>query len=669
MNYQQIKLTGNPFVDTGLAVISCLGGLDDMAKLTTKVVHDVFGNGDDLARWNSRLKSFSQVFGTNNPLFQNAYGYTKSSGPSPLNNAIYQQTLKNFLENVDDHHGQIRCEACGNLTNLDFAAACTSAIETNGEKAPDTKWVGRDWFPLAGSLGSDAQALPAASRAAHICPLGLFAVHYLPVGVTLVEGRLTVFQSTSAEFWYELITNIVHDIQGRINAGNYDTLGAKEGSRALAKRLLGLFEQLQKAERFARIPLGTTLFVWRFSNAGASPDCALEEIPSPALVFLWKAVEQGFRNEIERFIEGERNPEYSLLRCISERRDYPALYPKGKSEGAGPRLFCLYQVEVRARTARTLSIAQKLAYYAHQTLTTKDLTRLQREGIFEQKFQDLFRQLMVRMCGQGEFILRDYLELFPLIEQDSGIQVSSDGWNLIRFFLHHPDVLSSTVPNGPLNTEIYQQGARINLLRYCAACIFDNSEEKSKTDVLNRMSRGDIRTAWLQAQFVKLAESRQCFTFATWSTLSKRPDGQTSTAEVLFQMRLLWIEWNAQPNIPAVAVSYQDYSGLPATVEDYLKNVATIYVKNRGINRFQRDILVRLRRREIGMQWFKGKLASGNEHFSEDRPFLTEDQWNNLFKDDEGRNIVVERLFQMHLVLANYYRNQTQINEGVTNGQ
>src|SRR5947209_3383491 len=142
MNHQKIRLTGNPFVDTGLAVIAVLGGLDDIERLTLQTIREVFGDGRDLARWNSRLKSFSQIFGTNNPLFQNAYGYKKSTGPSPLNYAIYQQTLKNFLENVDAAKGHVRCEACGNLTDFDFSTACTSAIEGNGEKAPGTKWIG-----------------------------------------------------------------------------------------------------------------------------------------------------------------------------------------------------------------------------------------------------------------------------------------------------------------------------------------------------------------------------------------------------------------------------------------------------------------------------------------------------------------------------------------------
>jgi hypothetical protein len=180
------------------------------------------------------------------------------------------------------------------------------------------------------------------------------------------------------------------------------------------------------------------------------------------------------------------------------------------------------------------------------------------------------------------------------------------------------------------------------------------------------MSRGEIGASWLRSQFIKLSEVAQCFAFATWSALSKRPDGQTSTSELLFQMRLLWIQWSKQQNLPRAApIACQDNSGLPAIVEIYLKNAAANYVDDRGIQRFHRDILLRLRRREIGMQWFKGKLVSENECNPENKPFSTEDQWDSFLKDDEGANNVVERLFQMHLVLANYYRSKTQMNAEV----
>jgi len=228
-------LTGNPFVDTGLAVVAALANLDNVEDLTYELVTQTYGDGNRLSSWNSHLRSFSLVFGTNNPLLQASYGYEKGKGPSELNYAIYRSTLRNFLAAMVDESGPLlRCEACGILTRFDFAGACRAAEQESGHKAAKEKWLGRNWFPLVGSMGSDAQALPAASRPVQLCGKCLFAVHYLPLGVVLLDGRLAVFQSTYIALWYELIRRVVNAMENRLSAGEYATLGGREGSRRIA---------------------------------------------------------------------------------------------------------------------------------------------------------------------------------------------------------------------------------------------------------------------------------------------------------------------------------------------------------------------------------------------------------------------------------------------------
>jgi CRISPR-associated protein Cst1 len=227
----KIALSGNPFVDTGLGVIAALGGLDDVTALTLAKMREVFDDGTKLAVWNSKLKTFTQVFGTNGPLFQTGYGYKKGDGPSSRNFEIYKKTLKAFLDSIREEPRGAPCEACGNLTAFDFANACSPVIEAAGAKVSGEKWIGREWFPLSGSLGSDAQALPAASRPVCLCPKCLLAVHYLPMALISVDGRLAVFQSTSIDFWYELVKDIITGDGGtqvRIPAGQYETPGTKK---------------------------------------------------------------------------------------------------------------------------------------------------------------------------------------------------------------------------------------------------------------------------------------------------------------------------------------------------------------------------------------------------------------------------------------------------------
>ena len=46
----KIELTGNPFVDTGLAVVSALKGLEDISQLTLVDLQSVYGDGSGHAQ-------------------------------------------------------------------------------------------------------------------------------------------------------------------------------------------------------------------------------------------------------------------------------------------------------------------------------------------------------------------------------------------------------------------------------------------------------------------------------------------------------------------------------------------------------------------------------------------------------------------------------------------
>jgi len=60
-----MELTGNPFVDTGLAVIAAKAGCGSVGELTLEKMREVHGNGEWLARTNKDLKSTSMIFTIN----------------------------------------------------------------------------------------------------------------------------------------------------------------------------------------------------------------------------------------------------------------------------------------------------------------------------------------------------------------------------------------------------------------------------------------------------------------------------------------------------------------------------------------------------------------------------------------------------------------------------
>lgn len=647
-----ISLTGNPFVDTGLATIAALARLDDVQDLTVTAIRNVHGDGSQISSWNSSLKNFTMVF-TNNSLLTNPSIKDRDKRVS-----TYQSILSNLLNKIGNEELPHRCEACGVPQSVNFDVLCKTALAGTGIKE-QSRFIGRDWFPLSGSLGSDAQALPGASRSIHLCAKCLFAVHYLPLGLILLDGRLAMFQSASIEFWYELVKDIANEVQSRVQAGKYETLGTKEGTRAVTQRLLGLFERLQTANRFKEVPPGTALQVWRFTNSGASPECEIEEIPNPALVFLWKAVRRGLRWEVESLLSSEGKKERPFYRCIAEQRDYSGLYPRGKRPGVSPKLFALYQTEVCARSPRVLEVARAFACQAAEGLKPKELKRLQREEAFlEQSVRAQFRGLMVSSAQKRQFTLDDYIGLFPLRDAVSGISVHFDGWNLIRYYFHH---LSDSEPFAETSTQQTALPTRFADLRYYAARIFnDYIEERGKarfySEVLSRMSRGEISVSWLENQFARLAEKYAGFTYGAWNYLCKNDDGQLFVGELLFQMRLLWVEWMQIDEAPMTEIlAIQNGSGLPVEVETCLQEIFSRYVAQRGLERFYRDVLVRLRRKEIGLAWFRHWIVR-QENETLDTVTLSQEDWEALLKDNEGRPYSRERQFQMHLLMANLYR-------------
>ena len=654
----KIELTGNPFVDTGLGVIASLAGLDKIEDLRLSHLKKVYGNGDEITRWNSRLKAFTQIFGTNNPLYQPSYGFEKGS-PSYVNKAIYKNTLKNLLDGINASKSGPRCWACGARSDFDFAKAYGKAVGDAGKKVPEEKRVGRDWFPLAGSLGSDAQALPAASQPPHICPRCLFAIHYLPMGLMLLDGKLTVFQCTSIDFWYELVGEITEENQKRVKLEKYETLGKGErGGREVIIRLCRVFENLQTKKIYGDIPEGTALYAWKFSNSGQSPECQVEEIPNHALTFLWDANQDGLRSEIESLVGTEgKNPQYSLLRCILDGRDYPNLYPSNKRTGASPKLFELYQTHVLKHSGRSLQIAYNLAKkYSVQT-SEKEFARTQRSEAFrEEKVRNQFRASMVQMAENGKLTLEDYLDLFPL-KEGQGVVVEWSGWDLIRFYLYHtgeedePKDIAQLRDRPVLNSVFYYAGVIYN--HY----IDEKGMDRFQKEVLGQMKLGKIKDKWLRNQFAQLAESEEGFTYGHWSKLCKLGGGSVFVSELLFQMRLLWSQWIHEnrksidlPNVPDQKLTSD---GLPVRVEQIVKEMFDDYVTARGINRFHSEILLRLRRREIGLSWFKEKFTG--QYPGGVQP-LSEDEWEQFLVDEDGKSIKSDRLFQLHLALANLYR-------------
>jgi hypothetical protein len=673
---ERISLTGNPFVDTGLAVIASRRALNNIEDLTLGDLKAVHKDGETLAREMQPLKAFTMIFTANSLLTQ------PSIKDKEKRIKMHAVITTEFLNAIGAETENAVCVSCGNERTLNLSDAVNKALSSFGEK-PKDRFVGRDWFPLAGSPGSDAQALPAATKPPSLCAKCIFAVQYLPLGTRAFgRGELAVFQSTDTKFWYELARDTARKIKNRVDDGNYDIFGSDEGRSGLASQLLQLFSEMQRRKDYHGLAKDTVLFAWRFTNFGSSPNIDIEEIPNLTLEFLWTAsVDHDLSQEIQNILKRERRikaERYSFFTCISQCRNYEGLYPgkfgkEKKYEGVSTRLFALFQTKILGRGLSELKSAYEIANSKISDLKlntkqsySKEVQRLARKESFHQeKARKLFRQIMAQLARQGKFNLRNYLRLFPYT--GDGVSVSFEGWDLIRYYFGKIASQSSIefLEEGQMTEKLQSESSPI----YCnvfstASDIFNRyveqrGVERFEKEILRSLERGKLGLDWLRSQFTILARSHDEYNYMNWLRLCYSEDFKPLASELLFQFRLLWLEWLKDPShVPSkglkksspVPQGLAESSGLPEKIARGLVLLFTNYAENRGLKRVRKDILEPLQKRETGISWFENRLVGSGENN------ITEEEWEEFLHDSQGNTLIAERTFQMTLFLNNLYR-------------
>ena len=479
-------------------------------------VHDVvriLGDGSELCKANSRLKSFTMVFGKNGPLTQNAY---KKSG---ANEAIYKAVLRRLAqEMLDEGRAGQSCELTGIPTQFNFHRMCAESLRECGQRVPEHKWVGRDWVPLAGSLGNDAQALPAASRPLHVSALALLALQFLPQGLFLFQGRLACYQSTYSPLVQQLTAGEVDDYQNQLAAGACEIHGKGEGSASALTRLLRVFGALLDANSGTRLPAHTELYLWLFSNSGASADCRIVPIPDLVLRFLWECVEEDLSGEIDALVRNETKDQ--LLTAIREKRDFQGLYAFKKWPGASQRFYEFYQRRICGWKGTSLEVARRLARFAVQHVDAKklgDLGEIENRNAIRRLIPDLLK-------------LEEYDWLFPSSRHP--IRPDFQGWNLIRYYASRKDIENIALPE-----EVPVRTTHPKVLTIADEYFHTRSRKRVKS-VLERIARRDAGLRWLQDVFCEMAEQHPDFELGEWDEFVCDEDGHPMAYELLFQIRL-----------------------------------------------------------------------------------------------------------------------------------
>lgn len=535
--------TGNPWVDTGLAVMVAKSGKEKIENFTDKEFETIVSDGIWLAKVNRQLNAFTMVVGINSPLTNTSSNPSLKKKNSGKLNPMDDTGLKQYCELIKELKdsvlkntgGKFLCESCGERPATEVLSKYK-------------KEIGRDWFPLAGSIGSDAQTLPAASRTARICSLCLLSVQFLPLGAVIVGGKIACFQSTHPELTQMIVGEIYNETITKLQLLKADeklsAIGQGKGTKKALIMLIKIMDELQRNKRMLELPQHTSLNVWRFSNSGQEPDCEIIEIPNEALVFLWEAT-KNYRQEIEDIIRNEpKRIDFQLLECIKRKSEYNGFYPYQTSKPASRGLFELYQTKVLGHSLYVLSLAEWLAYQIKSRLTSEDkndkklLSKLLKENAYGSKDKTILSKLkgiIAQIAEEGLLGLEEYTSLFPKKVESHSLSVKNDAFKWIWFYLNHEII--NNKPKGGDNLFTHP------LIKTFAEDTFDYYQKERgikyiKRNIVDAFKKGDVTTADLQRWFINLGGIKDGYTNEAWDDLCRDENGNNVTHEVRFQFRL-----------------------------------------------------------------------------------------------------------------------------------
>ncbi len=566
------------------------------------------------------------------------------SAPLDWQLSQYSIFIETLLEDVISNKHQVNalCEVTG-LKATNALEKIPSRMGRELELSPSEKskieakkyQIGRDWFPLAGSLGNDAQSLPAGSRSPYISSLALLMAQLLPMGVVAisrnVNGKIKSYLVCLQFNVPEVNTLIVKDIYDKVMAKidfatekkKLKTIGTEKGSKSLALFLLNKFRELKDHKEFHDIH-NLHLNVWMFSNFGTGADCDYFEIPNPSLQFLQTAASSHYE-EIRGLLskEVQTGCKYSLLDAIERKEDYEPLYPhpgskpmpsnlrkriesflrktfaedesesllnadiegekpqpdqkvkkpkkatiieqlekKAKSEKrnqetveqihnlileiknaqccpASKELFWFYQTEVVGRDQNTLTVAERIAWFLSQSMTTiKDSKILDEMKRNDFKKHTVIREQMIKMASEGLLTLDEYTSLFP-IESHNPLKVSGQGWKYIWFYLNHSKLENNQTNFGDKTMFTHPKVKTFaqDYFKYFMGK-HNGSLRKFELYILEPFERGQISSRSMQEWFCELAKVHDSYTSEEWDDLCKDDNGNDAIYEVRFQLRL-----------------------------------------------------------------------------------------------------------------------------------
>jgi hypothetical protein len=648
--------TGNPFVDTGLCVIIArakrmgkqVTTIDDLTK---EDFRDVVGDGSWLAEMNKRLKAYTMVFGNNGPLTQ--------TGTNPLSQleSHKQKIAQNKQDILDTENEaqklaeQLKAEANPReqeklrkrllkltskaKTLRDKAAELESKIETKQKKAAGGFDRGMEEYKIVfNTLLEDV--LTGAHSLDAICECsGLYkATRALSVASEYIRqiGTERKDKSMSKREDFE------------VGRDWFPLAGSFNDAQALpaASRSANLSALCLLAVQF--LPLGVLLLNGRLACFQTN-DVAIGKAPIFQLL-----VEDIHKQLIDR-----SEPQKGKLNTLGEK------------QGTTPTALALFhQFEILQRFRRGLQLSDYI---------TLNILTFSNSGTSPECDMTEVPNSALQFLWEAARLYPQELEGFLRTEgNDKEFQLLTR----MQREQHYPSFYPRKIKDSETKKDFVRVASR-GLFELYNKRVLKVSDETLRTadwiaERLKRHLQGKKDSKTLTAMVKSLGDSQKMADFfaSVKGFLANFSENGLLTLDEYIRlfpsqlhplkanmnggMRLIWYYLNQDTSrAQRATITGEDESMFThPKIKKFANEVFCYYTQEKrwNLNKFKTRILEGFRRNEITVsdvqRWFE-RLAETHDGY-------TNEDWDDLCRDDAGNNITYEVIFQLRLELANLYR-------------
>ncbi len=646
--------TGNPWVDGGLAVAVARANKRFPEEMTIEAFKSVIGDGKWLTHANEHLNSYVCLF---------ANGFLNRSVPAQIvkQREKYERIIAALLADLENSITvKVDPTNCCECTGIFPSANKTLALLTEQfiKEGKLTKGqrldIGRNAFPLIGSITNDAGALPAASREPQISAFALLCAQMASLAALMWKGKIAFFQYTEPNLLLPHVKTIYDDTIAKLdlieNGASISAIGTGKGSQSTALILLDEFNRLKNILEIEELPEDVALNIWLVINSGTSVDCEIIEIPNTALKFLWEAAIK-FPDEIRGILRNEKHG--SILDCIENKEEYRPFYPLPKSKPVPIDLILRARKLLSPDNQEKAEKNEKVEQEEFESLTQskiesaedKEKKKTKKNQPKEDKKKE--RPKTISQLLNDEFKQKKNKEIKELIKQLN--KATSKPASKALFALYQINVLE-------------RSERALSVAEWIAYKLKERLSDNKKLIELFTQNLGDFKDVKKCRRALRevLAEFSEegILSYDHYAALFPITNNRPIRVDN-FGWRFIWF-YLSHERLNSNPPKFMEENDMTIdnpfrqTIKRFAKDVFDWYVEKNGVEKFKKKILDGFRNNKIRdadlQRWFcnLGEVP-GNENY-------TNDAWDDLCRDETGANRTFELRFQLRLELANLYR-------------